>query len=224
MGLLEKIWPSFKKPLVTLVGLVIFFFSLYGEDTSTFPAGDHLELRGQYRLGGKWRFHIYHKQNQTSKWLLIGQRTGECLLKAYDPNTDKLLIEMDGALGSIGMNKAKAATGPSSIPSVGGSSITATNLRFKNGLYYELGKDDSPFTGKATKNYPTGKSWYARSYKSGKKHGPTIEWFPNSQKKYEMFYSENQRTGIWTYWNQEGKVTAKRKYEKNQFVKNLPLK
>ena len=110
MGLLEKIWPSFKKPLVTLVGLVIFFFSLYGEDTSTFPAGDHLELRGQYRLGGKWRFHIYHKQNQTSKWLLIGQRTGECLLKAYDPNTDKLLIEMDGALGSIGMNKAKAAT------------------------------------------------------------------------------------------------------------------
>ena len=121
-------------------------------------------------------------------------------------------------------DKAKAATGPSSIPSVGGSSITATNLRFKNGLYYELGKDDSPFTGKATKNYPTGKPWYARSYKSGKKHGPTIEWFPNSQKKYEMFYSENQRTGIWTYWNQEGKVTAKRKYEKNQFVKNLPLK
>ncbi len=194
------------------------------ESSSSFNPDEYLELRGKYRLGGVWRFNLYNKDMQGSKWLKVGQRTGNFKIQSYDPESEKLTIDMDGATGVIGLAKAKEPSGSSTVASVGGSSISATNLRFKNGLYYELGKEDSPFTGSATKKYPTGKPWYERSYKGGKKHGPTVEWFPNGQKKYEMFYTENQRTGVWTYWNQEGKITAKRQYEKNQFVKNLPLK
>ena len=43
----------------------------------------------------------------------------------------------------------------------------------------ELGKEDTPFSGQVTKSYPTGKPWYERGYKAGKKHGKTVEWFPN---------------------------------------------
>lgn len=193
-------------------------------NAADFNPGDHLELRGKYRLGGVWRFSLYNKDSMSSRWLQVGQRTANFKIKDYNAETGKLTIDMDGATGKLGLSKAKEPTGTSSIASAGGASISATNLRFKNGLYYELGKEDSPFTGSATKKYPTGKPWYERSYKAGKKHGPTVEWFPNGQKKYEMFYTENQRTGVWTYWNQEGKITAKRQYEKNQFVKNLPLK
>ena len=210
--------------LATTLLLSLAYAFAQAENSSNFNPDEYLELRGKYRLGGVWRFNLYNKDMQGSKWLQVGQRTGNFKIQSYDPESEKLTIDMDGATGVIGLAKAKEPSGSSTVASVGGSSISATNLRFKNGLYYELGKEDSPFTGSATKKYPTGKPWYERSYKSGKKHGPTVEWFPNGQKKYEMFYTENQRTGVWTYWNQEGKITAKRQYEKNQFVKNLPLK
>ena len=175
------------------------------ESSSSFNPDEYLELRGKYRLGGVWRFNLYNKDMQGSKWLQVGQRTGNFKIQSYDPESEKLTIDMDGATGVIGLAKAKEPSGSSTVASVGGSSISATNLRFKNGLYYELGKEDSPFTGSATKNILLA-SHGTNAVKSGKKHGPTVEWFPNGQKKYEMFYTENQRTGVWTYWNQEGKL------------------
>ncbi|MBT5689864.1 MAG: hypothetical protein HOI65_01985 [Opitutae bacterium] len=221
-------WNMFKLLLISCAIHSLYYQGHAQSDTGgleTFNPEDELEMRGHYRLRGNWKFNIYHKKNQTSKWLQIGQRSGDCILKSYNEKEKRLLIEKDGAMGGLSLNKIEAASGTAATtPASGGNSITSTNLRFKNGLYYELGKEDTPFTGNATKKYPTGKPWYQRGYKDGKKHGATMEWFPNGQIKYKMLYTDNQRTGVWTYWNQEGKVTAKRQYEKNQFVKNLPLK
>jgi antitoxin component YwqK of YwqJK toxin-antitoxin module len=229
MFLKRKSRKIFKSLLLICAMHTLHYQGLYAqsdtEELSTFNPGDELEMRGHYRLRGNWKFNIYHKKNQTSKWLQIGQRSGDCILKAYNEKEKKLLIEKDGAMGGLSLNKIEAASSSTvTTPSSGGNSISSTNLRFKNGLYYELGKENAPFTGSATKKYPTGKPWYQRGYKDGKKHGATMEWFPNGQIKYKMIYTDNQRTGVWTYWNQEGKVTAKRQYEKNQFIKNLPLK
>ena len=195
-----------------------------GGDSDLNP-GEHLELRGHYRLGGKWKFNIFHKKNNSSKWLKVGQKTGDFTLRSYDESSKSLLIERDGSRGYLQLSKSKGGgpVGGGGPPAAGGKGISSTNLRFKNGLYYELGKDKTPFSGKATKKYPDGKPWYERNYSNGKKHGPTMEWFPNGQKKYVMYYSNNARTGVWTYWNDKGNVTAKRQYENNNFVKNLPL-
>ena len=187
-----------------------------------FDPGESLEFRGRFKLRGVSKFNIYNKETQSSKWITIGQRTGDFVLKDYDEENGKLVFEKGGEEGILGLSQSKAK-GPALGGPGGGRKIESTNLRFKNGLYYELGKEDSPFSGQVTKEYPTGKPWYERGYKEGKKHGKTIEWFPNGQKKYEMFYDDNQRTGIWTYWDQNGKVTAKREYENNQFKRNLPL-
>ena len=116
------------------------------QGSSNFNPDEYLELRGKYRLGGVWRFNLYNKDMQGSKWLQVGQRTGNFKIQSYDPESEKLTIDMDGATGVLGLAKAKEPSGTSSVTSVGGSSISATNLRFKNGLYYELGKEDSPFT------------------------------------------------------------------------------
>jgi hypothetical protein len=200
-----------------LTGLV-----LAAPHLQAFDPGESLEFRGRFELRGVAKFNIYNKETQSSKWIKIGQRTGEFTLKDYDESNGKLIFERGGEEGILGLSQSKS-TGPKLGVSGGGNKIESTNLRFKNGLYYELGKEDTPFTGQVTKEYPTGKSWYERGYKEGKKHGKTIEWFPNGQKKYEMFYDDNKRTGIWTYWDQNGKVTAKREYENNQFKRNLPL-
>ena len=202
---------------------VLSLISLLGftGQVSGFDPGATLEFRGKFRLRGVYKFNIHNKDNQSSKWLKVGQRTGDFTLKAYDESTGAITFEKDGEEGVLKLSQSKA-TGPT-LGTVGGKKIESTNLRFKNGLYYELGKDDTPFSGQVTKSYPTGKPWYERGYKDGKKHGKTMEWFPNGQKKYEMFYDDNKRTGIWSYWDQNGKLTAKREYENNQFKRNLPL-
>lgn len=206
---------------------VVVIFSLTGlsGSLSAFDPAENLQFRGMFKLRGQAKFNIYNKENQSSKWLKIGQRTGDYTLKNYDEANGSLVFEnTDGEEGILGLAQASASGSPVGGSGGGGREIESTNLRFKNGLYYELGKEDLPFSGSVVKNYPTGKPWYKRGYKDGKKHGQTVEWFPNGQKKYEMQYEDNQRTGIWSYWDQNGKLTAKREYEKNQFKRNLPLK
>ena len=203
--------------------LLILSVLFSGTHLQAFDPAESLEFRGRFKLRGVSKFNIYNKETQSSKWIKIGQRTGDFTLKDYDEANGKLVFEKGGEEGILGLSQSKA-TGPTLGGSAGGGrKIESTNLRFKNGLYYELGKEETPFSGQVTKQYPTGKSWYERGYKDGKKHGKTIEWFPNGQKKYEMFYDDNKRTGTWTYWDQNGKVTAKREYENNQFKRNLPL-
>jgi hypothetical protein len=215
----------FGKLCLPLQVFSILSLAVFSGQLSAFDPAENLQFKGMFKLRGNAKFNIYNKENQSSKWLKIGQRTGDYTLKSYDEDGGNLIFEnADGEEGTLGLAQAKAAGNP--VGGIGGSKgpeIESTNLRFKNGLYYELGKEETPFSGSVVKDYPTGKPWYKRGYKDGKKHGETVEWFPNGQKKYEMYYDDNQRTGVWSYWDQNGKLTAKREYEKNQFKRNLPL-
>ena len=73
------------------------------ESSSNFNPDEYLELRGKYRLGGVWRFNLYNKDMQGSKWLQVGQRTGNFKIQSYDPESEKLTIDMAGATGVIGL-------------------------------------------------------------------------------------------------------------------------
>ena len=93
--------------------------------------------------------------------------------------------DQEGEISSIELSNSRAEGLPSSQFD---QIFDSRDLRFRNGFYYIL-DSKTPVTGKVVKKYPGPKEtrWYERSYKDGKKHGKTTEWFVNGQKKYEMF-------------------------------------
>ena len=219
-----KVYPL--KPLIlTWLGTIAFLAgslhlpAQYQQKLAT----EALEFNGLYKLpGDAYKFRISNKETHYEKWLKVGQRTGEYKLSEFQKKKKSIALvfkKKDGQITTIELSESDY-NGPSLKHE---KEYESTQLRFRDGLYYAVG-EEQPITGIVTKKYPTGKQWYIRGYKDGKKHGTTTEWFPNGQKKYEMLYEDNKRTGIWTYWDQNGKVTSKREYENNQFKRNLPLK
>ena len=66
-----------------------------------------------------WHFNLYNK-DKGSRWL--SRTTHEISDSIYDPESEKLTIDMDGN-SVIGLAEAKEPSG-SSVASVGGSSIS----------------------------------------------------------------------------------------------------
>jgi len=45
------------------------------------------------------------------------------------------------------------------------------------------------------------------------RHGPTRVWHPTGQLRLEGAYSDNRRSGTWTFYDEQGRVAEKREYE-----------
>jgi hypothetical protein len=46
----------------------------------------------------------------------------------------------------------------------------------------------------------------------GMRHGKTTFWFPNGQKSHEVQHYRWQATGVWTTWDEQGKVTESKDF------------
>jgi len=62
--------------------------------------------------------------------------------------------------------------------------------------------------------YDNGSPWSETTFKDGKKDGPTITWYPNEQKRYVGFYSNDAEAGKWTFWDEKGKKVQDMDYDK----------
>lgn len=60
--------------------------------------------------------------------------------------------------------------------------------------------------------YDNGQKWSESSYKNGLKHGHSITFFPNGNVRYVGEYKEDEKSGTWTFYNEEGEVTQEETY------------
>jgi len=52
--------------------------------------------------------------------------------------------------------------------------------------------------------YRDGTLWSERNYKNGLVNGKTVTYFPNGKKRYEGYFTNATKSGIWKFWNEEG--------------------
>ena len=52
--------------------------------------------------------------------------------------------------------------------------------------------------------YRDGTLWSDNNYNHGAIDGKTITYFPNGKKRYEGYFTNASKTGIWKFWNEEG--------------------
>lgn len=211
---MSRVWGGI---LATLFSVVL--------PANAFDPAQTLTYQGYFKLPGKpAKFSIHNKDTKYKKWIRVGDRTGDYLLRDYQEQDLSLVFERDGELGVLQLSLQDDSRWDGLF--FKGSNplrkIESVNLRYREGLYFKE-EETTPYSGFVVKAYPSGRPLYERSYKDGKKHGPTIEWFSSGQKKYEMYYEENKRTGIWSYWDAQGNLTAKREYENNKFKRDLPI-
>jgi antitoxin component YwqK of YwqJK toxin-antitoxin module len=66
-----------------------------------------------------------------------------------------------------------------------------------------------------------------KHYVSNKLDGKIIGWYENGQKRLEGKYTANleknrqHKTGVWSYWNEDGKLTAKETYREGILIGEL---
>lgn len=66
---------------------------------------------------------------------------------------------------------------------------------------YKAGKRD----GQWYSWYDTGKPWSETYFENGLKNGGTKTWYENGKLRYTGQFKDDVETGLWTYYNQEGK-------------------
>ena len=60
--------------------------------------------------------------------------------------------------------------------------------------------------------YENSTPWSESTFNKGIKTGKTTTWYPNGQKRYEGFYTNDKQTGKWIYYDVKGKVLDKKDY------------
>jgi len=61
--------------------------------------------------------------------------------------------------------------------------------------------------------YDTGVKHFVELYKNNKKHGKSIYWYKNGQKKEEVTYKNVKLDGIWTGWHENGQKEREGTYK-----------
>ena len=51
---------------------------------------------------------------------------------------------------------------------------------------------------------------------TSQRHGPARSWHPNGQLKFEGSYAADRKDGVWTYYDEQGGVTAKGSYRRDR--------
>lgn len=60
--------------------------------------------------------------------------------------------------------------------------------------------------GKWSSYYPNGLKWSETTFRAGIKDGPTITYYENGIMRYSGQYYNDYKTGIWQFYNEEGKL------------------
>lgn len=60
--------------------------------------------------------------------------------------------------------------------------------------------------GKWTSYYSNGLKWSETTFRAGIKDGPTITYYENGMMRYSGQYYNDYKTGIWQFYNEEGKL------------------
>ena len=89
----------------------------------------------------------------------------------------------------------------------------------QNKVYYEV-NSNTPYTGKAISDYPSGVTRHEWSFKDGRKDGAQISWHANGQKKSETYMKGGELDGADIRWYKNGKKRNERWFEDGIYVKS----
>ena len=78
--------------------------------------------------------------------------------------------------------------------------------KYDNGIinikgYYRQGKRE----GQWVSFYRNGLPWSEANYEGGLKNGATASYYENGNKRYAGFYANDNKTGKWSFWDEQGK-------------------
>ena len=89
--------------------------------------------------------------------------------------------------------------------------INGKDVVVKEVVYYENKEkkmegeyEDMKRKGQWTAWYNNGKVWSIGEYKEGKRNGPGIVYHPNGRKYIESFYTNDEKTGKWRFFDTTG--------------------
>ncbi len=84
---------------------------------------------------------------------------------------------------------------------------------YKNGVIQMRGiMKDGKRDGLWKSWYENGAVWSETTFKDGIKNGPTTAWYENEKKRYEGFYTNDQESGKWIFWNEKGDQVNSKDY------------
>lgn len=86
--------------------------------------------------------------------------------------------------------------------------------------YYITGKvevqgkfdENQKRTGNWTYFYEDGTKWSECEYKSGLRHGKSITYFENGNKRYEGSYENDKQIAHWIFYNEDGSIKNEKDY------------
>ncbi len=71
-------------------------------------------------------------------------------------------------------------------------------------------------TGDWKSYYRDGTLWSESSYRNGVIHGKTVTYYPNGKKRYEGYFNNASKTGIWKFWNEAGEFVKEVDFDKKE--------
>lgn len=100
------------------------------------------------------------------------------------------------------------------VRSVNGSSL----VRYKLTGLWHFDVERTPFTGKATENFPDGSPKAEASFLKGKKDGVERFWYANGKLKEESQWFDGLANGIIRTWGEDGRLTRAVRYKKGELI------
>lgn len=97
-----------------------------------------------------------------------------------------------------------------------GRLISTSQLQIRDGVAYQPGKEDVPFTGTHVVYWEDGSKQAEGNYKEGRQHGLVTVWFKNAQKWVEVNYKEGQLHGLTTGWYENGQKKVEGSYKEGR--------
>ncbi len=87
-------------------------------------------------------------------------------------------------------------------------------IKYSNGkVKMEGNLENGLREGKWTAFYEDGMIWSETHFLKGQKQGATTTWYPSGIKRYEGFYNQNRESGIWKFYDENGKQVQEKKYQ-----------
>ena len=90
--------------------------------------------------------------------------------------------------------------------------VSFDKLQHRGRLTY-IPNQETPFTGKAVRFYPSGQRVWEENYNEGKLDGLQTIWYEGGQKKSEGNNKDGYPHGLWTQWYPNGQKLIEEKYK-----------
>ena len=95
---------------------------------ATAPAETQLRLLGILTVGQRTLFRLHDPARNFGVWLAVGERTGEFMVKAYDPVADTITVEYQGRSHTLTLRTGKVLDGGAIQPE-GTDLVPPRNIR-----------------------------------------------------------------------------------------------